>query len=301
MADSPDMGCYFFSPRVYKHSNSKSKSKSTQIRRTTKEGYWKKQGTDRRITGACSDKQIGGKRILTFYFSKEQKTDCVIHEYYLTDTDGKQIGDFVLCHLKDNSLKNKSGKSDPDQQNAAVCGGGEPTQPSSTSCRMVSNFEDQASKGLRNVLPLTNDNDVEAEHDGSSCSTALHVENPASVPNGHVDDAEQGGGICHIASGFENGEAEYSMLTEAELYQAFEALRDFLGVSDGNEQELRGSQTDPCYKDNNHAEGQPDSLISLDSEMVEEVRQTCFLISAMKYPTRSTLSLLKCNLTPSCL
>ncbi|XP_061997509.1 protein NTM1-like 9 isoform X2 [Rosa rugosa] len=109
MADSPDMEWYFFSPRVFKHS----KRKSTRSNRTTEEGYWKKQGKDRRITQARSDKQIGGKRILTFYqtgVQKKQKTDWVIHEYYLTKADSnEQIGDFVLCRLK-----KKADKSDSD-------------------------------------------------------------------------------------------------------------------------------------------------------------------------------------------
>ncbi|PRQ58631.1 putative transcription factor NAM family [Rosa chinensis] len=137
MADSPDMELYFYSPRVFKHST----SKSTRSNRKTEEGYWKKQGKDRRITRARSDEQIGGKRILTFYLRDKQKTDWVIHEYYLTKANSdEQIGDFVLCRLK-----NKSGKSDHDQQDDPLCDGGE---PNSGSCSMVSNVEDQGSKEL---------------------------------------------------------------------------------------------------------------------------------------------------------
>ncbi|KAL6126394.1 hypothetical protein ACLB2K_074443 [Fragaria x ananassa] len=238
MADSPDMEWYFFSPRVFKHSNSK--SQSTKINRTTKEGSWKKQGNDRRITGACSDKQIGGRRILTFYLSKKKKTDWVIHEYYLTKADSdEQIGDFVLCRLKDNRLKKKkSGKPDHDRQDAPG---------------------DQAFN--------SNDDEAKAEHGGGSCSMALNVESPASkqlenvlpIRYGNDDDADHGGGSCHIVPG---------MLTEAEEYQGFNALQDAVSESNGNEQEFGGSQTVPCYIDKNDRsvsiEGQPDS------EMVEE-------------------------------
>ncbi|KAL6131197.1 hypothetical protein ACLB2K_069573 [Fragaria x ananassa] len=223
-ADSSDMERYFFSPRVFKHSNSK--SQSTLINRTTKEGSWKKQGDTRRITGACSDKQIGGRRILTFYLSKKKKTDWVIHEFYLTKADSdEQIGDFVLCRLKDNSLKKKSGKPDHDRQDA-------PEDQAFNSCSMASNVESPASKQLEDVLP---------------------------IPYGNDDDAEHGGSSCHIVPG---------MLTEAEVYQGFNALQDAVFESNGNEQEFGGSQTGPCYIDKNDRpvsiEGQPDS------EMVEE-------------------------------
>ncbi|KAL6126402.1 hypothetical protein ACLB2K_074451 [Fragaria x ananassa] len=194
-ADSPDMERYFFSPRVFKHSNSK--SQSTMIDRTTGEDSWKKQGKDRRITGACSDKQIGGKRILTFYLENKQKTDWVIHEYYLTKADSdEQIGDFVLCRLKDNRWKKKSGKPDHDRQDAP---------------------EDQAFN--------SNDDEAKAEHGGSSHSMASNVESPASkqledvlpIPYGNDDDDEHGGSSCDIVPG---------MLTEAEEYQGFNALQD---------------------------------------------------------------------------
>nr|XP_011468876.1 PREDICTED: NAC domain-containing protein 4-like isoform X1 [Fragaria vesca subsp. vesca] len=264
MADSPDMEWYFFSPRVFKHSN----SKSTKINRTTDEGSWKKQGNDRRITGAFSDKQIGGKRILTFYLPNKQKTDWVIHEYYLTKADSdEQIGDFVLCRLKDNRLKKKSGKSEHDPQDAPLCDGRE---PSSGSCSMAFNVEDQASSELGNVVVIPNGNVDEAEHGGGSCSMTLYVESPASKqlenvllnPYGNNDDTEHG----HIVSG---------MLTEAEEYQGFKELQDALFESDGNDQGLRGSETAPCYIDKNDlsvsVEGQPDSYNSPDSEMVEEL------------------------------
>ncbi|XP_004308753.1 PREDICTED: NAC domain-containing protein 18-like [Fragaria vesca subsp. vesca] len=238
MPDSPDMEWYFFSPRVFKHSNSK--SKSTKINRTTDEGYWKKQGNDRRITGACSDKQIGARRILTFYLSNKQKTDWVIHEFYLTKADSdEQIGDFVLCRLKDNRLKKKSGKPDHDRQDAPLCD------------------EDQAFSELGNavVIPKGNDDEAKAEH-GGSCSMASNVESPC----GNDDNAELGGGSRHIVP---------VMLTEAEEYQGFNALQDAVFGSNSNEQEFGGSQTGPCYVDkNDHSvsiEGQPDS------EMVKEL------------------------------
>ena len=193
MSDSPDMEWYFFSPRVFKHIN----SKSTMINRTAKGGSWKKQGNDRRITG-CSGEKIGGRRIFTFYLPKKQKTDWVIHEYYLTKADSdEQIGDFVLCRLKDNRLKKKkSGKPDHDRQDAPG---------------------DQAFN--------SNDDEAKAEHGGGSCSMALNVESPASkqlenvlpIRYGNDDDADHGGGSCHIVPG---------MLTEAEEYQGFNALQD---------------------------------------------------------------------------
>ncbi|KAL6131195.1 hypothetical protein ACLB2K_069571 [Fragaria x ananassa] len=249
-ADSPNMEWYFFSPIVVKHSNSNSKSKSTKINRTTDEGYWKKQGNDRRITGACSDKQIGARRILTFYLSNKQKTDWVIHEFYLTKADSDEpIGDFVLCRLKDNRLK-KSGKSDHDRQDAP--------EDQAFSCEL----------GNVVVIPKGNDDEAKAEHGGGSCSMALNVESPASkqlenvlpIPYGNDDDAEHGGGSCHIVPG---------MLTEAEECQGFNALQDAVFGSNGNEQEFGGSQTGPCYIDKNDRsvtiEGQHDS------EMVKEL------------------------------
>ncbi|PRQ58639.1 putative transcription factor NAM family [Rosa chinensis] len=162
MADSPDMEWYFFSPRVFKHS----KSKSTRSNRTTEDGYWKKQGKDRRImTQARSDKQIGGKRILTFYqtdgVQRKQKTDWVIHEYYLTKADSnEQIGDFVLCRLK-----KKSDKSDHDEQEGPFYGGG------GYSMAFI-NVENQASKELGNVLSIS----VEGQPDSCNSSDSNMVE-----------------------------------------------------------------------------------------------------------------------------
>ncbi|XP_024176424.2 NAC domain-containing protein 14-like isoform X1 [Rosa chinensis] len=282
MADSPDMERYFFSPLVFKNSTSKSKSKgkgkgkSTQINRATKEGSWKKQGGDKRITRPYSDKQIGGKRILTFYLRDKQRTDWVIHEYYLTKANSdEQVGDFVLCRLK-----NKSGKSDHDQQDDPLCDGGE---PNSGSCSMVSNVEHQGSKELGTVLPISNINDDEAERGGGSCSMAFNVENQPSkqlenvlpIPNRSDGDTEHGGGSCHIASGFENEAAEFGLLTEEEINQTFKELIDAVREYDGNEQEVRGSQTDFCYIDQNDhwisVEDQPaDSCISSDSIVVEK-------------------------------
>ncbi|XP_004307326.1 PREDICTED: uncharacterized protein LOC101301531 [Fragaria vesca subsp. vesca] len=254
-ADSPDMEWYFFSPIVLKHSNSK--SKSTKINRTTKEGSWKKQGNDRRITGACSDKQIGGRRILTFYLSNKQKTDWVIHEFYLTKADSdEQIGDFVLCRLKDNRLK-KSGKSDQ-----------------AFSCKL----------GNVVVIPKGNDDEAKAEHGGGSRSMVSNVESPASkqledvlpIPYGNDDDAEHGGGSCLNVPG---------MLTKAEEYQGFNALQDAVFESNGNEQEFGGSQTGPCYIDKNDRsvsiEGQPDS------EMVKELLHKAVDL-ALPHPPPST-------------
>ncbi|XP_050387594.1 NAC domain-containing protein 3-like [Argentina anserina] len=276
MADSPVMEWYFFSPRDFKHSKSKSKRQSTLINRTTGEGSWKKQGNDYRITGADSNKQIGGKRILTFYHSKKGKTDWVKHEYYLTDAEsGQQIGDFVLYRLQNNQLKNnrskkKSSKLDHDQQKTP---GG---KPSSGTCSMAPGVEDQASKELENVLPIPPGDDDEAERDGGSCSMAINVKNQASkrledilpISNGIHDDTEDGGNSCHIASGFKYRAAEYGELTEAEEYQAFGVLTDAICESDGNEKELKGLQTDKndllaCL------EGQSDSYNSPVSEMVE--------------------------------
>ncbi|KAM5555830.1 NAC domain-containing protein 3-like [Rosa sericea] len=288
LADSPDNEWYFFSPVVFKHSTSKSKSKSkskgkgkgkgksksTQINRATKEGSWKKQGDDKRITRPYSDKQIGGKRILTFYLPKKQRTDWVIHEYFLTKANSdEQIGDFVLCRLK-----NKSGKSDHDRQDDPLCDGGE---PNSGSCSMVSNVEDQASKELGTVLPIPNGSDDAAEHGGGSCSMAFDVENQASkqlendlpIPNGNDNEAKHGSS-CLITPGFENEAAVFGMLTEEEINLAFKELVE-LWESDGNEQEVRGSQTDPCYKIHKNdlsisVEGQPaDSCNS--SSMVEKL------------------------------
>ncbi|KAK9949932.1 hypothetical protein M0R45_005441 [Rubus argutus] len=296
MADSSDMQWYFFSPRVYKYSN------SPRTNRTTQQGSWKIQGKDRGIKAGGSKAEIGRKRTLTFYQRgepKAKKTNWVIHEYYLTQANSdppKQIGDFVLCRLR-----NKSDESDLDNKDSPLCNRGE---PGSGSCSMVSHVENQAAaKGMISteaggnlafeemgkVLPILNGNDDEAEPGSGSYHIPSDFNNQAA-PNGMIteadenqafeklrnvllisggnddDEAERGSGSYHfIASDFENHAPSNGMVTEAEGNPASMELGDALPIPNGNEDAFNGLQsTGSCLTDNdknelsNCVEGQAD-------------------------------------------
>ncbi|KAK9910061.1 hypothetical protein M0R45_034036 [Rubus argutus] len=225
---------YFFSPLHYKYSN------STRSNRTTEQGYWKITGKDRAIRARGSKAEIGRKRTLTFYLrcgeTKPKKTDWVIHEYYHT-AKGNQIGDFVLC-----CLKNKSDKFDHDKD-APFFDGGEPGSGSSS---MASNVEYQITEAQENLASK----DDEAE----PCSGSNHI----------------------IASDFEIQSTSNGMNTEAEEFQADKELREAVQIPNDNEDafnnslQTAGSRRIDKNELSNSVEGHPDSCNPSDSDMSDE-------------------------------
>ncbi|CAL9007636.1 unnamed protein product [Prunus brigantina] len=117
-ADFPDqeMEWFFFSQPDYKYTN------STRCNRATDQGFYKITGKVREIKARRSKVVIGKKRTLTFYegrVPKAKKTNWIMHEYYLTNTELAQLGpntnqqkDFVLCRLKNKSANYKKLKDD---------------------------------------------------------------------------------------------------------------------------------------------------------------------------------------------
>ncbi|KAH0980021.1 hypothetical protein GBA52_007198 [Prunus armeniaca] len=116
--DFPDheMEWFFFSQPDYKYTN------STRCNRATDQGFYKITGKVREIKARRSKAVIGKKRTLTFYegrVPKAKKTNWIMHEYYLTNTELAQLGpnpnqqkDFVLCRLKNKSANYKKVKAD---------------------------------------------------------------------------------------------------------------------------------------------------------------------------------------------
>jgi len=77
---------YFFSPKEAKYRN------GNRMNRTTKCGYWKATGSDKRISSssnACNG-IVGIRKTLIFYEGKSPKgsrTDWVLHEYRLANAE----------------------------------------------------------------------------------------------------------------------------------------------------------------------------------------------------------------------
>ncbi|KAK2438957.1 NAC domain-containing protein [Trifolium repens] len=82
--------------------------------RTTKCGYWKATGSDKRISSStnCNGNMVGLRKTLVFYEGKSSngsRTNWILHEYCLINVDtspnnstqnyGNEIGDWVLCRL----------------------------------------------------------------------------------------------------------------------------------------------------------------------------------------------------------
>ncbi|ESW31983.1 hypothetical protein PHAVU_002G283600 [Phaseolus vulgaris] len=113
---------YFFSPKEAKYRN------GNRMNRTTKCGYWKATGSDKRISSssnACNG-IVGIRKTLIFYEGKSPKgsrTDWVLHEYRLVNAETgacnsshnyvNEIGDWVLCRL---SMKKRSIESGVDEK-----------------------------------------------------------------------------------------------------------------------------------------------------------------------------------------
>nr|AXO66329.1 NAC036 protein [Fraxinus mandshurica] len=91
---------YFFVPRDKKHGS------GGRPNRTTRNGFWKATGSDRKILSISDPKRmLGLKKTLVFYEGRAprgQKTDWIMNEYRLPDTC-----DIVLCKIyrKATSLK----------------------------------------------------------------------------------------------------------------------------------------------------------------------------------------------------
>ncbi|XP_068315268.1 protein NTM1-like 9 [Pyrus communis] len=105
---------FFFSRPDYKYNN------SPRCKRVTDQGFYKITGKEREIRAEESKAVIGKKRILIFYEgrgSKAKKTDWVVHEYSLTETEVSskptKQKDFVLWRLKNKSASYKKPKGDP--------------------------------------------------------------------------------------------------------------------------------------------------------------------------------------------
>ncbi|GAV61919.1 NAM domain-containing protein, partial [Cephalotus follicularis] len=65
-------------------------SNGTQVKRKTRSGYWKVTSKDRIVLNRDSTKEIGIKKILTYYIghvSESVKTNWIIHEYHPTAPD----------------------------------------------------------------------------------------------------------------------------------------------------------------------------------------------------------------------
>ncbi|KAG0477520.1 hypothetical protein HPP92_013834 [Vanilla planifolia] len=94
---------YFFTPRDRKYPN------GSRPNRAAGRGYWKATGADKPVTPAGSGRPLGIKKALVFYDGKAPKglkTDWIMHEYRLADTNRNtrrngslRLDDWVLCRL----------------------------------------------------------------------------------------------------------------------------------------------------------------------------------------------------------
>ncbi|XP_020237084.1 NAC domain-containing protein 83 [Cajanus cajan] len=109
---------YFFSPKEAKYRN------GNRMNRTTKCGYWKATGSDKRISSSTCSGIVGIRKTLIFYEGKSPKgsrTQWILHEYRLASVEKtgancnssynyvNEIGDWVLCRLW---MKKRSVESD---------------------------------------------------------------------------------------------------------------------------------------------------------------------------------------------
>lgn len=75
---------YFFSSKEAKYRN------SNRMNRTTKCGYWKATGSDKRISSPTCNGIVGIRKTLVFYEGKSpngSRTDWVLHEYRLVSVE----------------------------------------------------------------------------------------------------------------------------------------------------------------------------------------------------------------------
>ncbi|XP_021822626.1 protein NTM1-like 9 isoform X1 [Prunus avium] len=163
--DFPDheMEWFFFSQPDYKYTN------STRCNRATDQGFYKITGKVREIKARRSKAVIGKKRTLTFYegrVPKAKKTNWIMHEYYLTNTELAQLGpnpnqqrDFVLCRLKNKSANYKKVKADSGSgSGGCIASNSEDDQAAATD--MISEpLEHLASQEVGDVLNGNGDHD----------------------------------------------------------------------------------------------------------------------------------------------
>ncbi|MED6158687.1 hypothetical protein PIB30_035137 [Stylosanthes scabra] len=100
---------YLFSSKEVKYRN------GNRMKRTTKSGYWKATGSDKRIvstSSSCNNNNIVGiRKSLVFYHGKSpstaSRTHWIMHEYRLVTTPSnsssqkyvEDLGDWVLCRI----------------------------------------------------------------------------------------------------------------------------------------------------------------------------------------------------------
>ncbi|XP_027343159.1 NAC domain-containing protein 83-like [Abrus precatorius] len=107
---------YFFSSKEAKYRN------GNRMNRSTKCGYWKATGSDKKITSSMCNGIVGIRKTLIFYEGKSprgSRTGWVLHEYRLVGVETSacnssqnyinEIGDWVLCRLL---MKKRSIESD---------------------------------------------------------------------------------------------------------------------------------------------------------------------------------------------
>ncbi|KAG5107313.1 hypothetical protein JHK84_044220 [Glycine max] len=102
---SDDPEWFFFSPVDYKY------LKSKRFNRTTKRGFWKATGNDRKIRIPGTSNVIGTKKTLVFHqgrVPRGAKTNWVIHEYHAVTSHESQRA-FVLCRLMKKAEKKNEG------------------------------------------------------------------------------------------------------------------------------------------------------------------------------------------------
>ncbi|KAL5572247.1 hypothetical protein UlMin_021844 [Ulmus minor] len=100
---SDDSEWFFLCPRKSKSSN------SNRSDRSTKTGYWKITGRDRKIKDRTKRVDIGKKKTLVFYKGRVpgKRTNWVIHEYYPEpDVPQPDQKPYVICRLKQKTDEN---------------------------------------------------------------------------------------------------------------------------------------------------------------------------------------------------
>ncbi|CAL9102407.1 unnamed protein product [Musa textilis] len=145
---------YFFTPRDRKYPN------GSRPNRAAGKGYWKATGADKPISPKGSKTTVAIKKALVFYYGKAPrgvKTDWIMHEYRVADTDRRAKGslrldDWVLCRLY-----NKKNTWEKMQQQKKTCFG-EPMDSSDEAGSAADSFRTPDSEIEYDfVLPLFDD------------------------------------------------------------------------------------------------------------------------------------------------
>jgi hypothetical protein len=99
-----DVAWCFFRPKENKY------GRGDQQMRKTKSGFWKSTGRPKPIMR--NRQQIGEKKILMFYTSKESKSDWVIHEYH-GFSHNQMMMTYTLCKVMFNGGMREKSSSSP--------------------------------------------------------------------------------------------------------------------------------------------------------------------------------------------